>query len=62
VPGKDAVQLLDAWKQQFPKVKLSCIGKIVAGEGITLRDRNGVQKLDARGYAHFGPMLCPKMY
>jgi thiamine-monophosphate kinase len=54
VPSKDAVKLLDEWKKQFPKVKLSCIGKIVAGEGITLRDRNGVQKLDARGYAHFG--------
>ena len=49
----DAVKLLDAWKQQFPKVKLSCIGKIVAGEGITLRDKNGSQKLDARGYVHF---------
>jgi len=54
VPGKDAVKLLDTWKQQFPKVKLTCIGKIIAGEGITLRDKNGVQKLDARGYAHFG--------
>jgi thiamine-monophosphate kinase len=54
VASKDAVKLLDAWKQKFPKLKLTCIGKIVAGEGITLRDRNGVQKLDARGYAHFG--------
>jgi len=54
VAGKDAVKLLDAWKQKFPKLKLSCIGKIVTGEGITLRDKNGVQKLDARGYAHFG--------
>ena len=54
VSSKDAVKLLDAWKQKFPKLKLSCIGKIVAGEGITLRDKNGVQKLDARGYAHFG--------
>ncbi|HEX3627446.1 MAG TPA: thiamine-phosphate kinase [Verrucomicrobiae bacterium] len=53
VASTDAVKLIDAWKQQFPKVKLSCIGKIVAGEGIKLRDRNGVQKLDARGYAHF---------
>lgn len=52
--SQNAVKLLDAWKQQFPKVKLSCIGKIVTGEGITLRDRNGSQKLDARGYVHFG--------
>jgi thiamine-monophosphate kinase len=53
VASKDAVKLLDAWKQKFPKLKLSCIGKIVAAEGITLRDRNGAQKLDAQGYAHF---------
>jgi thiamine-monophosphate kinase len=54
VASKDAVKLLDAWKQKFPKVKLSCVGKIVAGEGIILRDRNGAQKLDARGFSHFG--------
>ncbi|MGH8024826.1 MAG: thiamine-phosphate kinase [Limisphaerales bacterium] len=53
LPGGKAVKLLDAWKQQFPKLKLSCIGKIVAGDGITLRGRHGSQKLDARGYAHF---------
>ena len=54
VASKDAVKLLDIWKQKFPKVKLSCIGKIVAGEGIMLRDKTGSQKLDARGFAHFG--------
>lgn len=53
VAGRDAVKLLDAWKQKFPKLKLSCIGKVVAGDEITLRDKHGVQKLDARGYAHF---------
>lgn len=53
VAAADAVKLLDAWKKKFPKVKLSCIGKIVAGEGITLRDKNGSQKLNAHGYAHF---------
>jgi thiamine-monophosphate kinase len=54
VASTDAVKLLDAWKQKFPKLNLSCIGKIVAGEGITLRDKCGVQMLDARGFAHFG--------
>jgi thiamine-monophosphate kinase len=54
VASKDAVKLLDAWKQKFPKLKLSCVGKIVAAEGIRLRDKSGVQKLDARGFAHFG--------
>jgi len=54
VAGKDAVmKLLDAWKKKFPKLKLSCIGKIVAGDGILIRDKSGPQKFNAPGYAHF---------
>ncbi len=53
VPGAHAVKLLDAWKKQFPNLRLSCIGKITAGEGITLRDKNGIQPLTADGYVHF---------
>jgi thiamine-monophosphate kinase len=53
--SKDAVKLLDAWKKKFPKVKLTCIGKIVTGEGILLRDRHGSHKLKAPGYVHFAP-------
>jgi thiamine-monophosphate kinase len=53
--SKDAVKLLDAWKKKFPKVKLTCIGKIVAGEGILLRDKHGSHKLKAQGYVHFAP-------
>ena len=48
-----AVPLLDAWKKKFPELKLTCIGKIVAGDGIVLRDKNGTQKLGAHGYEHF---------
>ena len=33
IAAKSAVPLLDAWKAQFPNLKLSCIGKITAGEG-----------------------------
>jgi thiamine-monophosphate kinase len=51
--SRDAVKLLDAWKKQFPKLKLSCIGKIVPGHEIILRDKTGSQKLTAHGYAHF---------
>ena len=51
--SKDAVPLLDQWKQHFPKLKLSCIGKIVTGEGIRLRDKTGIQTLAAHGYVHF---------
>ena len=53
VAGKVAVPLLDAWKKQFPGLKLSCIGKIVAGDGIQLREPGGVRPLTAHGYAHF---------
>ena len=49
----DAVPLLDAWTKQYPKLKLSCIGKIVAGEGITIRDRESVRPLTVHGYVHF---------
>jgi thiamine-monophosphate kinase len=52
VASRDAVPLLDAWRQQF-QVPLSCIGKITAGEGITLRDKEGVRPLTAHGYLHF---------
>ncbi len=53
VAGVDAVKLLDAWKKQFPKLRLSCIGKITADEGITIRDQTGAQPLAAHGYVHF---------
>lgn len=53
VPGKDAVKLLDAWKKKFPKLKLSCIGKIVEGEGIMVADKSGSHKLNVHGYTHF---------
>jgi len=53
VTSKAAVPLLDAWKKRFPKLRLSCIGKVIAGEGITIRDQGGVQPLTAHGYVHF---------
>ena len=53
VAGKDAVRLLDAWKKNFPELKLTCIGKIVAGDGILIRDQHGSHKLNAHGYVHF---------
>jgi thiamine-monophosphate kinase len=53
IAGRDAVKLLDGWKKKFPKLKLSCIGRIVAGDGITIRDKTGSHKLNAHGYVHF---------
>jgi thiamine-monophosphate kinase len=53
IASKVAVPLLDAWKKEFPKLRLSCIGRIVAGEGLRLRDGSGVRPLTAHGYVHF---------
>jgi thiamine-monophosphate kinase len=49
----DAVRLVDGWKKQFPHTRLSCIGKIVAGEGITLSDQSGAHPFNGDGYIHF---------
>jgi thiamine-monophosphate kinase len=53
VASQDAVPLLDAWRKTFPQLKLSCIGKIIAGKGLFLRDQTGVQPLNVHGYVHF---------
>jgi thiamine-monophosphate kinase len=53
VASRDAVPLLDAWKKQFPKIPLACIGKITTSEGITIRDKQSVRPLTAHGYEHF---------
>jgi len=58
--SKDAVKLLDGWKKKFPKVKLSCIGKIVAGDGILIRDKGGSHKFNAQGYVHFAGERLPE--
>jgi thiamine-monophosphate kinase len=51
--AKLAVPLADAWKKNFPGLKLSCIGKITAGDGLKLRDETGTRPLTAHGYVHF---------
>jgi thiamine-monophosphate kinase len=53
VGGREAVPLLDAWRERFPGTRLTCIGKITAGEGIHIRDQQGVRPLTAHGYIHF---------
>lgn len=54
VASKDAVPLADAWKKQFPDLKLSCIGKITADKSVRLRDKNGFKPVPQHGYTHFG--------
>ncbi len=53
VAANDSVNLLDAWKQEFPQVRLGCIGKIVSEPGVHLRDATGVRPLTSHGYVHF---------
>jgi thiamine-monophosphate kinase len=53
VSGKDGIPLLDAWKKEFPALRLSCIGKITAARGLKLRDKTGIRALEAHGYVHF---------
>jgi thiamine-monophosphate kinase len=53
VASRDAVGVLDGWKKQFPDLRLSCIGKITADEGMKLRDKQGLRPLSAHGYVHF---------
>src|SRR5438552_8668864 len=53
IASKDAVRLLDAWKERFPTLRLTCIGKITPEPGLRIRDKTGVQPLTAHGYVHF---------
>jgi len=53
LPPKDAVRVLDGWKAAFPKLKLTCVGKISAEGGLRIRDKEGIRELGLRGYTHF---------
>jgi len=53
VSSKDAVAVLDGWKEQFAGLRLTCIGKITAEPGLRIRDKSGVRPLTAHGYVHF---------
>lgn len=53
VPAAEAVPVLDGWKQHFPGVRLSCIGRITEKPGLHIRDRQGIRALSQHGYSHF---------
>lgn len=53
VAAKDAVKLADGWREKFPRLKLSCIGKVLADRSVTLRSRDGIKPLFVHGYTHF---------
>lgn len=53
VSSQDAVPLLDAWRAQFPGLRLSCVGRVTAEPGLNLRDAQGLRPLTLRGHTHF---------
>ncbi len=53
VASTDAVPVLDAWKRQFPDLKLTCIGRITESPGLKLRDKTGLREIALHGYEHF---------
>jgi len=53
VASKDAVPLLDGFKQAFPAVRITCIGRITAEQGLRIRDKQGVRPFTGHGYVHF---------
>jgi thiamine-monophosphate kinase len=53
VASGDAVRLRDGWQKEFPKIRLSCIGRITSEPGLKLRDEEGVRSLEEHGYVHF---------
>ena len=53
IPARQAVPLLDAWKLQFPGLKLSCIGKITKNSGFILREGDRIRNIQEHGYTHF---------
>jgi thiamine-monophosphate kinase len=53
IASNHAVKLVDAWKEKFPKLRLTCIGKITAEKGFKLRDERGVREIGLHGYTHF---------
>lgn len=53
VPAREAVPLADAWRTRF-NLRLSCIGKTVAGHSISIRNQQGhLFPLHLHGYTHF---------
>ena len=53
VQSNRAVAVLDEWKEQFPGVRLSCIGKLTEKAGVWVRGEDGLRPLPTRGYEHF---------
>ncbi len=53
LPARQAVPLLDAWKTEFPQLKLSCVGRITSEPGLKMRERERLLEVPEHGYVHF---------
>ena len=53
VASKDAVPLMDGWKEQFAGTRLSCIGRVTEAPGLRIKHRDRVEAYAGRGYEHF---------
>lgn len=53
VPAGSAVDLLDSWKQRFPDLRLSCIGRLTQDRRVMIRSRDRSVPLSVDGYQHF---------
>jgi len=53
VAAQSAVRIKDAWKEHFPKLRLTCVGKVTSEPGIRLKDKYGVRTFKGNGYVHF---------
>jgi thiamine-monophosphate kinase len=53
VASKDAVPLMDQWKERFAGTRLSCIGRLTETRGLRIKHRDRVEEYPDRGYEHF---------
>jgi thiamine-monophosphate kinase len=53
LPSSHAVPLADAWRKEFPEIRLSCIGRVLQDTPLRIRTRHGVIPLQLHGYQHF---------
>jgi thiamine-monophosphate kinase len=53
VSSRDAVPLMDRWKERFAGTRLSCIGRLTETPGLRVKHRNRVEEYPDRGYEHF---------
>ncbi|MDG1891065.1 MAG: thiamine-phosphate kinase [Verrucomicrobiota bacterium] len=49
----DAVKLKDSWREAFPEISVTCIGKLLEEPEVMLQEQHGKRPLGCHGYDHF---------